>query len=318
MCNFLHENVRKKARVCSFYQSKGFCKKGRGCDFLHDDEVKETSSRDRGQERDRTRELISSSSSEKKIPKEKLSESDLDTSSGVDNKELEPLEKNENKLNREEEKTEENQDQSLDTEIKKKEHEETEGRSPTQKDTNDTKHTTTTTTTTSSTASASSSSDSVLDRDSICAYFNSKFGCKKGDICDFKHEKTQIPMQPPPQAPVDKVCDFWTTNQGCRKGSLCNFLHPGFLGVQNSKAIRDNKVCAYYTSPRGCVKGTGCDFLHVQPTSVYNATTPNHSQNSYLAQDPGSSSSNNHNYQHSNNSNIGYYAPQFYPNQYPR
>jgi hypothetical protein len=107
---------------------------------------------------------------------------------------------------------------------------------------------------------------------SICAYFNSKFGCKKGEGCDFKHEKTAEPMRPPPQAPVDKVCDFWQTPQGCRKGALCNFQHPGFQGQQNQKEHRDAKVCAYFTSPRGCIKGAVCDFLHVQPTSMFNPT----------------------------------------------
>lgn len=108
---------------------------------------------------------------------------------------------------------------------------------------------------------------------SICAYFNSKFGCKKGEGCDFKHEKTAEPMRPPPQAPVDKICDFWQTPQGCRKGALCNFQHPGFGGQQNQREHRDAKVCAYFTSPRGCIKGAVCDFLHVQPTSMFNAQT---------------------------------------------
>jgi len=107
---------------------------------------------------------------------------------------------------------------------------------------------------------------------SICAYFNSKFGCKKGANCDFKHEKSEEPMKPPPQAPVAQVCDFWKTPQGCRKGSLCNFQHPGFTGIQNSRVGKETKVCAYFTSPRGCIKGASCDFVHVNPTSVFNAT----------------------------------------------
>jgi len=109
----------------------------------------------------------------------------------------------------------------------------------------------------------------------VCAYFNSKFGCKKGLTCDFLHEKTAETIRPPAQAPVDRPCDFWSTPAGCRKGALCNFQHPGFGGMAVVKTSREIKVCTYFSSPRGCIKGAQCGFQHVMPMSAYTPQVSN-------------------------------------------
>lgn len=68
------------------------------------------------------------------------------------------------------------------------------------------------------------------------------------------------------------VCQFYLTPSGCKKGAMCDHLHPGFhqstvpISAMSVMAAAGGRgVCSYYLTPQGCKKGGQCDRDHIIP-----------------------------------------------------
>ena len=99
----------------------------------------------------------------------------------------------------------------------------------------------------------------------LCKFFNTKDGCKKGDECEFRHDKTLKPL-----------CKFFNTKDGCKKGDECEFRHVAYktLICRYGNKCRfgkckfyhpkttEKRFCRYFGTKEGCKKGNDCPFLH--------------------------------------------------------
>jgi hypothetical protein len=87
----------------------------------------------------------------------------------------------------------------------------------------------------------------------LCDFFTNSGTCKKGDTCEYIHQK-------------NKVCEYYSTSKGCKKGKLCDFIHESGDRAErpppSSESYKKPRMCQFAQTPQGCRKGSSCDFQH--------------------------------------------------------
>lgn len=115
--------------------------------------------------------------------------------------------------------------------------------------------------------------------------------CHRGEKCTFAHgdEELGTPQLPVYQAPrpvevteppggfkKTKLCQYFLTGSGCSKGELCTFAHGNEeIGTPQPRVQRlaaapepppggfkKTRLCQYYAAGSGCRKGALCTFAH--------------------------------------------------------
>ena len=89
----------------------------------------------------------------------------------------------------------------------------------------------------------------------VCSYYTSETGCKRGDQCKFVH-----PKQNEQHVQKETICLYYSSPGGCKNGSKCRYTHP----VKDQTA----EVCIYFNSKGGCKNGEFCEYQHVDGAGI--------------------------------------------------
>lgn len=79
----------------------------------------------------------------------------------------------------------------------------------------------------------------------ICTYYNSMYGCARGNMCPYRHIKGERTV----------VCKHWLRGL-CKKGDDCEFLHEFDMSKMPE---------CYFFSKFGQCSNKECPFLHIDP-----------------------------------------------------
>jgi len=140
----------------------------------------------------------------------------------------------------------------------------------------------------------------INSRETICHYFSSVGGCRRGSKCPNLHEfvdkeeiskadnNNKITEEPKKSYSPDemkisdkgKICKFFITSTGCFEGENCPNKHVEVCKQEDCKGEIEKchylhvkvteEICRFFHTKKGCRNGLNCPDLHKKAEEIFN------------------------------------------------